>query len=79
MKYKHVERKFEVKRNKNWERFRFPENNQKNQNKTHNATSLLSEDNKDTKSKRKSKQFEGYTNIDKNPNQLIANQWKKLK
>ena len=49
MKYKHVERKFEVKRNKNWERFRFPENNQKNQNKTHNATSLLSEDNKDAK------------------------------
>ena len=40
-KYKNIEWKLEVKRNKKWEKFRFRESNQKRQNKTHNATSLL--------------------------------------
>ena len=43
MKYKNFERKLEVKRKKNWEKFRSRESNQ---NKSHNTTSLLLEDTK---------------------------------
>ena len=43
LKYKNVERKLEVKRNKKWEKFRSRESNQNKQNKTHNTTSLLPE------------------------------------
>ena len=43
LKYKNVERKLEVKRNKKWEKFRSRESNQNKQNKTHNTTSLQPE------------------------------------
>ena len=43
LKYKNVERKLEMKRNKKWEKFRSRESNQNKQNKTPNTTSLLSE------------------------------------